>query len=111
MSWTKDQIEQIPDVYRDFMRTLWPIIRSRDPEEVLKITGITLGSILDFLSDRYDYDAWQIRKIADNLKVGGWIKEDKWGFFKPTPRGEQLLRQLKEMEEQPSVDVPPLPKL
>jgi hypothetical protein len=40
MSWTKAQIEQIPEVYRDFMLALKPVIDSRKCGAVLKITGI-----------------------------------------------------------------------
>lgn len=109
MPWTREQIEQIPEVYRDFMVTLWPIIRSR--QDVLRINGIPLGRVLTALSTRYDYNPEQIRKIADNLEAGGWVAEDKFGFFTPTAKGETLIKQLMNDQEVSAVEVPPLPKL
>lgn len=109
MLFTKAQLDRVPDIYRDFMLTLSPIIRSRD--EVLRINGIPLGRIFTALVTKYQYTPEQIRKIADNLVGEGWVAEDKLGFFSPTAKGEDILRAILDAQEPEPVDVPPLPKL
>ena len=111
MGWTHEQLVQIPEVYRDFMRTLWPITESRDPDAILKTTAMPVGRIYTQLREIYDYSQQQMRKITDNLKEGGWINEDSMGFITPTTKGEQLLKQIKDWHEPMMEQVPPLPKL
>lgn len=109
MTWTPEQLEQIPQVYRDFMTVLKPVLDSKAPERVLKINGIHFNMIYEALSNWYDYDMEQVRQLAHNLRRDGWIEEDKLGFFKPTAKGEDLIRALSNSENGPRKTVPPLP--
>ena len=108
MTWTPERLGQIPEVYRDFMTVLRPILETRDPRAVLKIEGIPFGTIYSALTTRYDYDADQVRELADNLKRGGYIEEDQFGFFTPTSKGEDLIRAVTGGEVL-TQQVPPLP--
>jgi hypothetical protein len=107
MTWTAEQIEQIPEVYRDFMLVLKSIPDSRD--SVLKITGIPLGRIYGALQMKYDYDFDQIRAVADTLKERGFVEVDSFGFFKPSGEGEALIRAIAEVPGVPA-GIPPFPR-
>jgi hypothetical protein len=109
MTWTPEQLEQIPEVYRDFMTVLKPVLDSKAPGRVLKINGIHFGMLYEALSSRYDYDMEQVRQLAHNLRRDGWIEEDKLGFFTPTAKGEDLIRAISGSENGMRKTVPPLP--
>ncbi|HTU93807.1 MAG TPA: hypothetical protein VMF69_27250 [Gemmataceae bacterium] len=109
MTWTPEQLEQIPEVYRDFMVVLKPVLDSKAPGRVLRINGIPFGMVYEALSNRYDYDIEQVRQLAHNLCREGWIEEDNLGFFTPTAKGEDLIRALSGSEDGVRKTVPPLP--
>jgi hypothetical protein len=109
MTWTSDQLKQIPEVYRDFMIVLKPILDSKAPGRILQITGIPFGMIYQALSNKHGYDSQQVRQLAHNLRVRGWIAEDDLGFFTPTAEGEDLIRALSGSENEVRKTVPPLP--
>src|SRR4051794_18467259 len=104
MTWTAEQIEQIPEVYRDFMLVLKAIPDSR--HSVLKISGIPLGRIYSALQMKYDYDFDRFRAIADTLRAQGFVEVDSLGFFKPTGEGEALIRAIAGMP----AGIPPFPR-
>jgi hypothetical protein len=110
MTWTVEKLEQIPEVYRDFMRTLKPVIDTRAPEAVMKITGVPFGWIYEKFSDRHDYDMEQVEQVAQALIERGLVRKDKWGFVTPTERGEDLIRALADAGEAVGQRVPPLPE-
>src|ERR1700704_1690883 len=105
MSWTPEQIEQIPEVYRDFMLVLKPIPDSG--QHVLRSNGIPLSKVFNALRLKYQYEPEQVRTLADNLKKAGFIEEDDLGFFKPTGRGEALIGAIVGVQ----MSVPALPDL
>ncbi len=109
MTWTPEQLEQIPEVYRDFMIVLKPILDSKAPERVLRINGVHFGMVYEALSNKYGYDVEQVREVARNLRRDGWIEEDNLGFFTPTAKGEDLIRALGGSENGVGKAVPPLP--
>ena len=75
MSWTPGQIEQIPEVYRDFMLVLKPIPDSG--HHVSQIDGIPLSKVFNALRLKYQYEPEQVRTLAENLKRAGFIEEDQ----------------------------------
>jgi hypothetical protein len=109
MVWTKDKLAQLPEPYRDFLRILKPVIDSRKPETILRITGIPFGMLYGRLADKYDYSPQQVRELADNLLRAGYVQEDKLGFFTPTVEGEQLVLALVGAGDLGNGGVPPLP--
>lgn len=110
MNWTQEQLEQLPQVYRDFLMVLKPVVDSRAPHAVLRITGIPFSRIYDALSNAYEYDADQVRGLADQLKQRELVTEDSLGFFAPTARGEALLLALTQQNGQAAQRVPSLPE-
>jgi hypothetical protein len=106
MTWTREQLEQIPEVYRHFMLALKPVIDSRD--KVLQITAVPFGDVWEVLSWRHEYGREQIRQIADRLKEKGWVEETPWHSFFPTPVGEELIHAFSSTPELVQY-VPPLP--
>lgn len=111
MTWTAEQLQQIPEVYRDFMIILKPVLDSKAPGRVLRINAIHFNEVYAYLSNRYDYDVEQIRLVAHNLRRDGWIEEDRLGFFTPTAKGEDLIRALSGLENGMGKTIPPLPAL
>lgn len=109
MTWTPEQIEQIPDVYRDFLLALKPVVDSRQPEAVLKVTGIPYGRIFEYMRTRYGLEAHEIREVSDTLRKRDLVDEDKLGFLIPTGPGEQLIDALAEEREEAPSRVPPFP--
>src|SRR5437879_416849 len=106
---TREQIDRLPNVYRDFMRVLRPVVTTRNSDSVLRITGIPFGMIYEAISTDYGYNLDQVRELAANLRRRGLVQEDKFGFFVPTGIGEELIRTLN--EEDSTNIVPPLPDL
>ena len=109
MMWTPEQLEQIPEVYRDFMTVLKPVLDSKAPGRVLRINGIHFGMVYEALSNKYGYEIEQVRELAHNLRRDGWIEVDDLEFFTPTARGEELIRALSGSENGVGKSVPPLP--
>src|SRR5690348_789 len=109
MPWTREQIEKIPEVYRDFMMALKPVIDTR--QSVMTIAAIPLGSVYNALLTRYDFGPQQVRQIADNLKRAGLIEEDRLSFLTPTGKGEALIEAIAGTEETITNGVPPFPDL
>ena len=107
MPWTREQIEKIPDVYRDFMIALKPIIDTR--QSVMTIAALPLGSVYNALQTRYDYSPQQVRQIADNLRQAGLIEEDRLSFLTLTGKGEALIKALAGVEETRRMASPPSP--
>jgi len=111
MTWTPEKLDTIPEVYRDFMMTLKPVLDSRDPRVVLRFTGIPFGQIYNGLTTRHDYEVEQVRELARNLEQAGFVQEDRLGFFTPTEAGEELIKAMAAEEEAGRARVPPFPKL
>jgi hypothetical protein len=109
MTWTVEQLEQIPEVYRDFMIVLKPVLDSKAPGRLLRINGIHFGMVYEALSNKYGYDVEQVREVAHNLRRDGWIEEDNLEFFTPTAKGEDLIRALSGSGNGGGKTVPPLP--
>ena len=109
MVWTNEKIRQLPEVYRDFMLILKPVIDSRKPGTMLRITGIPFGMFVDYLTAKHEYNAERVRRLADNLRRDDYVVEDKFGFFQPTGKGEGLILALAGSES--TDEVPPLPTL
>jgi len=109
MGWTSEKLARIPEVYRDFMTVLQPVIDSRKPDVVLKMTAIPFGMIVSALSAKYPYDSEQVRAVADNLRRKGYVEEDHLGFFIPTGPGEELIHALRQEEAVVAAGIPPLP--
>lgn len=109
MTWTLEKLGTIPEVYRDFMMTLKPVIDTRAPEAVLKITGIPFDMVYDKLSVRHGYEIEQIRQVAKSLRQRDLIREDERGVFTPTEEGERFIRALAKSRRSVPLWVPPLP--
>ncbi len=110
MAWTKEQIDNVPEIYRDFMLALKPILDSRN--EVFQISGIPLGRVYSGLSSKYAYGPRDVRQVADNLKEQGFIQEDQLGFLTLTGKGESFVKALVgEHNGKDGARVPPLPAL
>jgi len=108
VTWTKEQIEKIPEVYLDFMMALKPIIDTR--RSVVAVSAVPLGSVYNSLLTRYPYSPQEVRQIADNLKKAELIREDSLTFLTPTVKGEALINELAGSEDSPN-GVPPFPDL
>jgi hypothetical protein len=105
MPLTKDQIEQLHPVYRDFMMALKPVIDSR--QQPFQIAGIPSGRVYDNSARKYGFDPHQFFEIGRNLSRKGLVELDKFGFYAPTALGEEFIQIL--AGELPScADVPPL---
>ena len=111
MTWTVEQLEQISEVYRDFLTVLKPVLDSKAPGTILRITGIPFGMIYNVLSNKYGYDVERVRQLAHNIRAQGLIEEDSLGFFTPTAKGEDLIRALSGMGDAIEKRVPPLPSI
>jgi hypothetical protein len=111
MTWTKEKVAEIPDVYRFFMRMLGPILTARETGSVMKMSAIHFNSLYNKLADEYDYSIADARQIADNLQAENLITMDKLGFCAPTAKGEQLIRALNGNAGPQHERVPPLPHL
>lgn len=111
MAWTTDKLQQIPEVYRDFMLVLKPVIDSRKPGTLLRITGIPFGMVFSALTTKYPYDSGQVREVADNLRRQGYIEADGLGFFTPTGKGEELIEAMAGTGGGTDAQIPPLPNL
>lgn len=109
MNWTLDKLQSVPEVYRDFMLILKPIIDSRKPDVILRIGGIPFGKFYDALATRYGYTAQQVEAVAENLRRQGLVEKDDLGFFKPTGAGEVLILALSDTAEALDSPVPPFP--
>jgi hypothetical protein len=110
MAWTKEKLEQIPEVYRDFLMVLKPIVDSRKPGTILRTTGIPFGMIYGKLTERHeDYTPEKVRQLAENLRKQNYIIEDDLGFFQPAPKGEQVIEAIAGAETMNSV--PALPEV
>jgi hypothetical protein len=107
MSWTKDKVNLIPEVYRDFLLALRPILDSQ--HEIVKINGVPLGQVFNALATKYDYDPRQIDALLQNLRARDLVDQDRLGFVLLRPRGEQLLRFLLTERSPEPVQVPQLP--
>ena len=109
MTWTAEQIEKIPEVYRDFMLVLKPIPDSRD--RALKFKRIALSKIFNALRLKYQYEPEQIGALADNLKRAGLVDLDGLGFVWPTEKGESLIEAIVAWQEPEPLTIPQLPDL
>jgi hypothetical protein len=109
MTWTKEKLTQFPEPYRDFMLMLKPVVDSRKPGTVLRITGIPFGRIYGALLEEYDYNPEQVQELADNLREARYIDMDALGFVVPTPQGEELIRAFAGVMDTRNGSVPPLP--
>ena len=109
MNITPEQVEQIPEIYRDFLLILKSIPDSR--RSVMPINGLQLGEIFTTLRPKYHYEPSQIRSVADNLRNAGFLEENGLGFVKPTGRGEVLIEAIAETQEPVSKTVPDFPDL
>lgn len=111
MALPQDKLEEIPEVYRDFLTVLKPVLDSKAPGVILRITAIPFGMIYNALSNKYAYDIEQVRRLAQNLRAQGFIEEDSLGFFTPTAKGEDLIQALNGMGGAVEKRVPPLPSI
>lgn len=111
MTWTLEKLETIPEVYRDFMMILKPVIDTRAPEAVLKITGVHFRTLYEMLFMGYDYEVTAVRQIAQILRQRGLINEDERGVFTPTDEGARLIVALAREGERVRQRVPPLPEI
>jgi hypothetical protein len=109
MTWTREQLEEIPEIYRDFMLTLKPILDTRD--RVLKIHAVNLGETIGRLRMEYDYDSEQLLEVAQTLEREGFLTSDVRRFMVPTEKGERLIRALSACRQPLRDLIPPLPKL
>jgi hypothetical protein len=110
MALTKAQVEKLPDVYRDFLLSLAPVLESKREGAIMKIGGVPFSRVFEAVARLHGYDLPQVRELAHNLKSKGYIEEDKFGFLSPTELGEDVIRALVPSVSQPVI-VPPLPDL
>jgi hypothetical protein len=111
MTWTRDQIDDIPTVYRDFLLALRPVIDSRKRGAILQITAVPYADMYEYLRTHYDYSPDAIEQVARNLKARGLVEEDEYRFFVPTEKGAQLIEALAAERELAAEEVPALPDL
>lgn len=110
MRWTKAQLGTIPEVYRDFMAALGPVVYSFG--SALETTAVPLSRVYTSLRLRHRYEPEQVMEIAENLKRKGLVLVDRNGFVEPTLKGISLIRKLIGIEEPAvTVAVPPLPDI
>jgi hypothetical protein len=108
MTWSNEQLEQIPEVYKDFMLALKPMIDSRD--QALHISGIPVGLVYSALARKYsEYDASQVKELLRNLRHQDFVDQDKFGFIVLRPKGEALIATLTQADQRKAKSVPPLP--
>ena len=50
--------------------------------------------LFDASARKYGYDAQQFYAIAENLRKTKLIDLDKFGFYSPTARGEELIQEI-----------------
>jgi hypothetical protein len=110
MALTKEQVERLPPVYRDFLLALASVVESKREGAVVRIAGVPFSHVFDAVNKLHGYDLPQVRQLADNLRVQNYITEDRFGFLSPTARGEEVIRALLPSVTEP-VLVPPLPDL
>jgi hypothetical protein len=91
---TKEQVDQLKPIDRDFMMVLRPVMDTREAKAALRITGIPFGMIYNAISTHHGCNIDQVRKLADNLRSKNYLTEDKFGFFVPTGTGEELIKSL-----------------
>ncbi|MEO6811783.1 MAG: hypothetical protein ABI353_21965 [Isosphaeraceae bacterium] len=105
MTPTREQIEQIPEVYREFLLVLKPIPDSRGA--VLEINGIPLGKVFNALAPKYGYTPSHVRALAVELQKNGLINPvDALGFVTPTPKGEDLIAAIAGAREPEPITIP-----
>jgi len=104
---TPDQIQQIPDVYRDYLRVMKVVPDSRS--QVLQIGGIPAHQVYNALGQKYAYSPEQVRALTQNLKSANLIEEDNLGFLKPTAKGENLIEDIFGTTKPQMTPVPSLP--
>lgn len=111
MTWTDKQLERIPEVYRDFLLALRPVVDSEDEGAALNISGIPAGQVFHFLRLNHGYEPREIDELYRNLAQQQLVERDKWGFYYPTDKGKALIRRL--VRDQAPMDsrVPALPEL
>src|SRR5438094_628781 len=110
MSLTKQQIETIPSVYRDFLLALASVVESKREGSVVRIAGVPFSNVFDAVNEAHGYDLPQVRELAHNLEAKGYIKQDHFGFLSPTALGEDVIRVILPSVNEPA-SVPPLPDL
>jgi hypothetical protein len=112
MTFTKEKIDSIHPVYRDFLLALKPVIDTRKRGAVIQVGAVHYGQILDSLrSDYGQYNSDEIAQVARELKARGLVEEDKFGFFRPTDKGELLIEALAGEQEPALSTIPPFPDL
>jgi hypothetical protein len=102
-TWTQQELDQIPRVYRDFLLALRPVLDFEDGP--LKITGIPRGriqSLLTMKGHHFEFDA-----LASELEAADLVRHDRLGFYVPTAKGASLIRALFGPTE--PAEAPPLP--
>jgi hypothetical protein len=109
MTWSSDQIHQIPEVYVDFLLALRAVIETRRGKRVLKVTAIPYGRIFEYLRTKHGLEPHEIREIADTLRERGFVEMDRLGFVTPTETGEELIDVLADEEQAAPSRVPPFP--
>jgi hypothetical protein len=107
MAWTAEKVRQVPEIYRDFMTTLNPVVESRRGERVLKFYGFTLATIGELLLQKHDVDTDQVQELVENLQEKNLVAVDEHGFVAPTSEGEAFILALNEAME--GETVPPFP--
>ena len=105
MSLTKEKIESLHPVYKDFMMALKPIMDSR--AQPFQIRGFPTGQVYDASARKYGFDPHQFHEIAENLRREGLIERDRFGYYYPTGLGEHFIHVLTADQPDPS-RVPPL---
>ena len=71
---------------------LKPVIDSRS--QPFQIGGMPASKIFDASARKYGYDAQQFYAIAENLRKAKLIDLNKFGFYSPTARGEELIQEI-----------------
>lgn len=87
-SWTPDQIDRIPSVYKDFMLALREVVDSES--RPIKVSGIPIGRIesaLRALGHPYDATA-----VAEKLEEKQLVSHNDFGFYQPTSLGKKLIQ-------------------
>jgi hypothetical protein len=108
-AWTKEQIAQIPDVYRDFLLRLKPVLDSR--QAPVQIQAIPFSRIVGELGSRYAYSLGGFEKVEHVLEAEGYVTKDGLGFVRPTAKGEDLIQALAGVGDSAAEEVPPFPRL
>ncbi len=116
MTWTSDEIEKIPEVYRDFLLLLRQDdsaeARNWQPQSQTVVGWVSLASMFNALRLKYQYSPRQVRAVAENLKKAGLIEEKSDGYIRPTEKGHELAGALLEDGlRRELASVPPFPTL